>query len=105
MKEKIHPDYQEVLFVDTATGAEFLIGTTLQTKEKTKHQGKEVPVCRVPISSTSHPFFTKANQFIDTEGRLDKFAKKYARKSQEVKIAQEKQEEAKKAKVKPKKKA
>lgn len=104
MKEKTHPPYQEVLFVDSSTGATFLIGTTLQVKEKEFFEGKEYPVSRVPISSSSHPFFTKSKQFVDSEGRMDKFAKKYQRKVEEVKKAQDKQEEAKKAKVKETKK-
>ncbi|MDE3045130.1 MAG: type B 50S ribosomal protein L31 [Verrucomicrobiota bacterium] len=99
MKEKTHPPYQEVLFVDSSTGAQFLIGSTLQTKEKGTFQGKEYPMSRIPISSASHPFFTKANQFIDSEGRVDKFTKKYARRSEQDKKDHEKQEEAKKAKV------
>ncbi len=103
MKEKIHPPYQEVLFEDSSTGSKFIIGSTLQTKEKTKHEGKEYPLYRVPVSSASHPFFTKATQFMDTEGRVDKFTKKYQRKTQEVKKAQDKQEEAKKEKGKKKK--
>jgi large subunit ribosomal protein L31 len=100
MKKKIHPPYQEVLFVDSSTGSTFVIGTTLQPKEKDTFEGQSFPVCRVPISSSSHPFFTKSTQFIDTEGRVDKFAKKYQRKVDEVKKAQDKQEEAKKSKVK-----
>lgn len=104
MKEKIHPPYQKVLFVDSSTGAQFLIGSTLQAKEKGTYEGKEYPMIRVPISSSSHPFFTKANQFIDSEGRVDKFTKKYARKSEQEKKDNEKQEEAKKVKAATKKK-
>ncbi|MES2272939.1 MAG: type B 50S ribosomal protein L31 [Chlamydiota bacterium] len=106
MKEKKHPLYQEVLFEDSSTGAKFIIGSTLQPKEKVKFEGKEYPHYRVPVSSASHPFFTKATQFMDTEGRVDKFTKKYQRKTAEVKVTQEKQVEANKAKVKatPKKK-
>lgn len=104
MKPKIHPPYHEVLFIDSASGVTYIIGTTLQPKEKEKFEGKEYPVCRIPISSSSHPFFTKSNQFVDSEGRVDKFAKKYQRKVEEVKKAQDKQEEAKKAKVKETKK-
>lgn len=102
MKKNTHPPYQEVLFVDSSTGTNYLIGSTLQTKEKGKFEGKEYPLCRVPISSSSHPFFTKAKQFVDSEGRMDKFAKKYQRKVDEVKAAQDKQDEAKKAAVKSK---
>ena len=100
MKEKVHPHYEEVLFVDSSTGVKRIIGSTLRPKEKEMFEGKEYPVYRVPISSSSHPFFTKSNQFVDSEGRVDKFAKKYQRKVEEVKKAQDKQEEAKKAKVK-----
>lgn len=104
MKEKIHPPYQEVLFVDSSTGHKFLIGSTVQPKEKEKFEGKEYPLVRVPVSSASHPFFTKANQFIDSEGRVDKFTKKYARKREQEKKDVEKQDEVKKAKIKAKKK-
>lgn len=103
MKDKTHPPYQDVLFEDSATGSKFIIGSTLQPKEKIKHDGKEYPLYRVPVSSASHPFFTKATQFMDTEGRVDKFTKKYQRKTEEVKQTQVKQEEAKKEKVKKKK--
>jgi large subunit ribosomal protein L31 len=103
MKEKIHPPYQEVLFVDSSTGTKFLVGSTLQPKEKEIFEGKEYPVVKVPVSSASHPFFTKANQFIDSEGRVDKFKKKYERKREQEKKDQEKQEEAVKAKTKKKK--
>lgn len=103
MKEKKHPPYQEVLFEDTSTGSKFLIGSTLPTKEKIQYEGKEYPYYKVAVSSASHPFFTKATQFIDAEGRVDKFTKKYQRKTAEVQQAQEKQAEVKKEKLKKKK--
>src|SRR5690606_11558916 len=104
MQYKKHPPYQEVLFEDSSTGSKFVIGSTLQPKEKAMFEGKEYPLCRVSVSSASHPFFTKATQFIDTEGRVDKFTKKYQRKREQEKEDKEKQEEAKKAKIKAKKK-
>jgi len=101
MKEKIHPDYQEVLFVDTSTDTKFICGTTLKPKEKERFEGKEYPVYRVAISSASHPFFTGSKQFIDTEGRVDKFRKKYAKAAQAAVDAkqdlEQKKEEKKKA--------
>lgn len=96
MNDKKHPPYQEILFEDSSTGSKFIIGSTLQTKERVKFEGKEYPHYRVAVSSASHPFFTKATQFMDTEGRVDKFTKKYQRKTEEVKQTQVKQEEAKK---------
>jgi large subunit ribosomal protein L31 len=85
VKKEGHPPYQEVLFIDSSTGTKFLCGSTLQPKETEEYNGKTYPVYRVPISSASHPFFTKTKQFIDTEGRVDKFVKKYAKKAQEKK--------------------
>ena len=103
MQNKKHPPYQEVLFEDSSTGTKFIIGSTLQPKEKTTYEGKEYPHVKVPVSSASHPFFTKASQFMDTEGRVDKFTKKYQRKSQQAMKEKEKMEEAKKEKPKKKK--
>lgn len=78
MKKKGHPHYQEVLFVDSATGSKFVCGSTLQPKEVDTFNGKEYPVSRVPVSSYSHPFFTGSKQLVDAEGRVDKFNKRYA---------------------------
>ena len=80
MKQDIHPKYQEVLFIDSSTGTKFICGTTLQPQGTEVHEGKEYPVCRVPVSSASHPFFTGDQQFVDTEGRVDKFMKRYGSK-------------------------
>ncbi|MCT7729268.1 MAG: 50S ribosomal protein L31, partial [Lactobacillus iners] len=33
MKQGIHPDYQEVVFMDSSTGAKFVSGSTLKPKE------------------------------------------------------------------------
>lgn len=80
MKDQGHPPYQEVLFVDSSTGYKFVCGSTLQPKEKEKFEGKEYPVFRLATSSSSHPFFTKSKALVDTEGRIDKFKKRYAKK-------------------------
>ncbi len=85
MKKQGHPDYQEVLFVDSSTGFKFVCGTTLKPKETEKFEGKEYPVYRVSVSSASHPFFTGSKQFVDSEGRVDKFRKRYAKKKEEFK--------------------
>ncbi|NGX40243.1 MAG: 50S ribosomal protein L31 type B [Candidatus Anoxychlamydiales bacterium] len=93
MKEKIHPRYQDILFVDSSNGHKFVCGSTLQPKEKEEFEGKTYPVYRVPISSASHPFFTGSKQFIDTEGRVDRFSKKYAMKKQQSLKEKEKAKE------------
>lgn len=93
MKKQGHPPYQDILFVDSSTGFEFVCGSTLQPKEKQMHEGKEYPVYRVSVSSASHPFFTKSKQFIDSEGRVDKFMKKYKRKVEAVEAVEPKEAE------------
>lgn len=77
MKKDKHPKYQQVLFVDQSTGFKFVCGSTLQTKQTDKYEGKDYPVCNISISSASHPFFTGSKQFLDAEGRVDKFKKRY----------------------------
>jgi large subunit ribosomal protein L31 len=105
MKKKTHPPYQEVLFIDSSNGYKFVCGSTLQPKEKEEFEGKEYPVYRLSVSSSSHPFFTKSKQFIDTEGRVDKFTKRYQMQAKQAKQALEKQEEQKQKKPVKKKKA
>ncbi len=103
MKKNIHPVYQEVLFVDSSTGDKFVIGSTLQPDAKEKHEGIEYPVHRVAVSSASHPFFTGSSQLIDTEGRIDKFKKRYQAKQGQKKEEQEDEAPAKKPAPKTKK--
>ena len=81
MKKNLHPKYQKVLFIDTAADTKFLVGTTLQSDEGTEmFEGVEYPVYRIPVSSASHPFFTGSQQFVDSEGRVDKFMRRYGKK-------------------------
>lgn len=105
MKKEGHPAYQNILFVDTATGTRFVCGSTLQPKEREMFEGKEYPVYKVPISSASHPFFTGSQQLVDSEGRVDKFKKRYAQKAAQAKQEKEKEEEKKSVKKIPAKKA
>ncbi len=77
MKKGIHPKYQDILFVDTSTGIKFICGSTLQPTGTEIFEGQEYPVYRVSISSASHPLYTGSQQFVDSEGRVDKFRKRY----------------------------
>lgn len=103
MKKQGHPLYQEILFVDSSTGHKFICGSTLQPKEREVFEGKEYPVCRVAVSSASHPFFTGSNQFIDSEGRVDKFVKRYAKVAEKKEAEDKKKEEEKQKKLTEKK--
>ena len=66
MKAGIHPVYEE-LNVTCACGNTF--------KTRSTHKGD----MRVEICSNCHPFFTGRQKLMDTEGRVDRFQKKYAR--------------------------
>ncbi|MCB0272805.1 MAG: type B 50S ribosomal protein L31 [Bdellovibrionales bacterium] len=80
MKKGIHPAYNEVLFYDVTSGTKMLTRSTRTSEEKMEFEGKEYPVIRLDISSSSHPFFTGQNRILDTEGRVERFKKKYAKK-------------------------
>ncbi len=100
MKKEGHPPYQDILFVDSATGYKFVCGSTLQPKETETFEGKEYPVYRVPVSSASHPFFTGSKALVDSEGRIDKFVKRYAKVAEKKAAEDEKKEEKEQAKKK-----
>lgn len=79
MKKDIHPkNFRDVVFVDNSSDAQFLIGSTVKTTEKTTYKGKEYDLYRVEISSASHPFYTGNEKVIDTAGRVDRFNKRRA---------------------------
>lgn len=80
MKKGIHPEYRDVVFRDVSSDFEILTKSTIKTTETTTFQGKEYPLYKVDISSASHPFYTGTQKIMDTEGRVDRFKKKYGRK-------------------------
>lgn len=63
MKKNFHPELHEVK-VHCTCGNEF---TTRSTAEEIK----------VTLCSQCHPFYTGAQKFVDTAGRIEKFEKKY----------------------------
>lgn len=70
MKENMHPELHDVN-VHCACGNEF---PTRSTKKE----------LRVEVCSNCHPFFTGKQRLMDTEGRVEKFNKKYAKKETAV---------------------
>jgi large subunit ribosomal protein L31 len=82
MKADIHPDgYRPVIFEDLASGAKFLIGSTVVTKDTAKWEdGKEYPKVTVEISSKSHPVYTGEERSLDAGGQVEKFKKRAAAK-------------------------
>jgi large subunit ribosomal protein L31 len=77
VKPEIHPDYHKVLFHDSATGKEWLSRSTLSSKEMREVDGEQVPVIRLEISAESHPFWTGNLRELDSDGRVDKFRRRY----------------------------
>ena len=67
VKPAIHPKYEEVA-VRCACGNTF---TTRSTK----------PELHLDICNACHPFFTGRQKMIDTEGRVDRFTKRFGAQS------------------------
>ena len=63
MKKNLHPELNEVM-VHCSCGNEFLTRSTL----------KEI---RATLCSACHPFYTGQQKFVDTAGRIEKFARRY----------------------------
>jgi len=81
MKTDTHPtNYRQVLFEDIASGAQFLIGSTVHTTENGTFDGKEYPKLTVEISSKSHPFYTGEDRSLDKTGRVEKFKQRAAKR-------------------------
>jgi large subunit ribosomal protein L31 len=63
LKKGIHPEMKRVV-IHCSCGAEW---ETMSTRED----------LRVDICSKCHPFFTGEERFVDTEGRVDRFRRRY----------------------------
>ena len=68
MKSGIHPKYEETTY-NCACGASFQIPSTMGG------------VVKLEICSSCHPLYTGKEKLMDTEGRIERFRKKYQKKS------------------------
>ncbi|HBI25025.1 MAG TPA: 50S ribosomal protein L31 [Nitrospiraceae bacterium] len=68
MKSGIHPEYEET----TITCA---CGEVIHTRSTVKN-------LKVEVCSKCHPFYTGTQKIMDTEGRVERFRKKYSTKKQ-----------------------
>lgn len=82
MKKNIHPNNNEVIFEDQATGARFFATSTAKGDEKVTVDGKEYSLIKVEITSDSHPFYTGKQALIDTAGRVNKFKERAAKQTE-----------------------
>ena len=67
MKNKIHPEYHEVV-VTCACGASFPTGSTRSEM-------------KVEICSNCHHFYTGKQKLVDSAGRIERFNRKYGRET------------------------
>ena len=63
MKPKIHPKYEVAKIVCSC-------GSTFETRS-TK------PLLKLDVCSKCHPFFTGEQRIVDTEGRVERFKRRY----------------------------
>ena len=83
MKEGIHPTYNQV-------EARCACGNTFTTRS-TKNE------LHLEICSACHPFFTGRQKLLDTEGRVERFNKKFGAQTSEQRKVVEKAAKAAKA--------
>jgi large subunit ribosomal protein L31 len=83
MKKGIHPEnYRLCVFKDMSNEYSFVTRSASDTKETIVWEdGKEYPLIKLDISHTSHPFYTGKSVLVDTAGRVDKFKKRYGKKT------------------------
>ena len=82
MKSGIHPDYHPVVFQDRATGEQFLTRSTATSSRTVDwSDGNTYPLLVMDVTSASHPYWTGAARVFDDAGRVEKFRRRYGRKS------------------------
>ncbi len=82
MKAGIHPDYHPVVFEDSSTGKRFLTrSTSISDRTVEWTDGNTYPLLMVDVTSDSHPFWTGTHRNLDTQGRVEKFERKYGKRS------------------------
>ncbi len=90
MKKDIHPkEYREVVFKDMSNDETFITRSTVATRETIEIDGKEYPLVKLEITSSSHPFFTGKQKLVDTAAAVTATAQRnnhFAHKSKRVPI-------------------
>lgn len=77
MKPGIHPQLNNVVFVDSGSNTDFPTRSTMSSKTTKNIDGVDHFVIFVDSSSASHPFYTGKQRAATQAGRIDKFNKKY----------------------------
>ncbi|WP_432573911.1 type B 50S ribosomal protein L31 [Kineococcus sp. SYSU DK005] len=84
MKQGTHPEYGPVVFRDKSAGVAFLSRSTLSADRSRDtvewEDGRTYPVVDVDVSAASHPFWTGTARVLDSEGRVEKFRRRYGKR-------------------------
>ena len=70
MRKDIHPEYYDTEIVCSC-------GNVIPTRSTKKE-------IRIEICSNCHPFFTGKQKLVDSEGRVERFKRRYAKHIQEA---------------------
>ena len=73
MREGIHPEYKKAVVT-------CVCGNTFETRST-------VGNLKIEICSACHPFFTGRQKLVDSAGRVERYNKKYAKKTAETPAA------------------
>lgn len=85
MQTQIHPEYRTVVYRDRAADSAFLTRSTRTSDQTVEWEdGNTYPVIDVEISSASHPLWTGKSKIVDTQGRIEKFNRRYGRTTKEA---------------------
>jgi len=77
MRNNIHPAYHPVVFMDG--DHRVVTRSTITSPETLEIDGVRHYVIQVDVSSYTHPHYTGKQKLVDTEGRIDRFRKRYQR--------------------------
>lgn len=77
MKKNLHPEVRPTVFKDSTTGKTWLLDSSIKADSTIVYDdGNVYPLVMQSPTSDSHPFFTGAQRYVDTAGRIEKFKKK-----------------------------
>ena len=78
MRPGIHPAYGPIVVRDATTGTQFLTRSTATSDTTIEWtDGRTLPLVIVDVTSDSHPFWTGTSRLVDSEGRVERFKRKY----------------------------
>jgi large subunit ribosomal protein L31 len=85
VKTEIHPQLNNVCFLDVGTGKRFLSKSTMKSARKETIDGVEYSIVLRDVTMDSHPAYTGEKRLVDTAGRVEKFTTKFKRGSKAAK--------------------